>query len=70
MTRCPHYMNKAAWMAAYDAEQAEITRHGWAIRRDAFNAEFPTPYTGPVTAASNARFAAICDASRANGHGN
>jgi hypothetical protein len=59
----PHYLNRAEWLASYDAEIEAIHKHGQPARRDAFNAEFPPPWTGPVTPKSHARWAAICDRS-------
>jgi hypothetical protein len=60
----PHFLDRAEWIAAYDAEQKAIQEQGQPVRRDIFNAEYPAPWSGPVTASSDARFAAICDAAK------
>jgi hypothetical protein len=59
----PHFLDRAEWLAAYDAEQKAIKEQGHPVRLGLFKAEYPTPWTGPVTAGNHARYAAICDAS-------
>lgn len=60
MKTCPSWIDAAEWQKAYDAEAAAIQAEGWEKRRDKFNADFPAPYTGPITAEA-ARYAALCD---------
>lgn len=64
MQQAPHHYPADAWHAGYQAEVDAIARDGFAARRDAFNADFPAPYTGAVTAEAHARFAALGDADR------
>ena len=47
------------YAAAFDAEKREIEASSAEQRRDLFNAEFPAPYTGPITPALRGRFDAI-----------
>ena len=52
-------LDNPEYAAAFDAEQREIAASSAEQRRDLFNAEFPAPYTGPVTPALRGRFDAF-----------
>jgi len=52
-------LDNPEYAAAFDAEKREIAASSAEARRDLFNAEFPAPYTGPITPALRGRFDAI-----------